>query len=177
MGVLLHVKQHLLGEEVVPSVDGAQVQVIVKARRPLAHMGALGQHQMVFGAVLACEQGLGVREAVVVVAPQHFCAQQLLDGGGQVHVVVEALVHKAPHAAGPLDDHGDVAGGLVGGAMLPIKAQLAHVLPVVRGDNHGQILIKAHLFHQVHNLGDVVIGPADAAVVAVHHGLHVFPGL
>ncbi len=139
-------------------------------------MGALGQHQMILAAVLALGDGLGVGHAVIVVLAHKSSAQKLLDGGGQVHVIVEARGGLSLCPAGPLDYHGYMAGGLVGGAVLGVEAQLAQVLAVVRGDYDGCVLIQPLLLQPAHNLPDIVVGIAYAAVIAVHKVPHILHG-
>ena len=84
-----------------------------------------------------------------------------------VDVVVQPRVGLARGHARPPDDHGDVAGRVVGGSVFTVDPQVALVLPVVRGNDDRGVLQDTGGLEAVQQPTHGVVDVADRGVVAV----------
>jgi hypothetical protein len=124
------------------------------------------------GAVAGLERTAHRRAVPVARQPG---AGEVGHGGRDVEVVVQAVLH-ARREAGPRQDGGDVRGGLVGGHVVGVHAELAEGLAVVAADQHGGVVARIEVVELAEQGGDGVVRVAHAHVVAVEDRLHVGRG-
>ena len=111
-------------------VKCADIEPWAEADRALADMAALTDDQFVLsggGFALHC-----TRIGCAIPDRTRLSAEQLHQGRGEVHIIVQAVVDLSLDAIGPTNDHGDITGALIGGCVFTVYAEFAHILTVIR---------------------------------------------
>src|SRR5690606_25015805 len=126
---------------------------------------ALAENQLIAAVGSSGANGVAVRAAI-----PHFrrwAADEIHERRRPVEVVVQSIIDLALRAAGPLDDHRDVTGGVVGGGMLAIDAELPLILTVVGTDDDCSVFVHAGRLQLFNDARDHVVDVADGGVIAI----------
>ena len=161
------VEQHLIGKQMKPVVVRADVQPLIEADASLADVDALTEDQLIAAARFAASYGRG--ERLTVPDRLRLAAEQFDQRGRPVDVVVQRFVEVPGQAAGPFDNHGDMAGAFVGRRMFAVDTQLALILTMIRRDDDRRLVVDTCGLELVTDHFDLIIDVSDRGVVAVDH--------